>query len=60
MKLSEAGDFEAGKDEAGKGLNEMLCRWELSTGEIGYGMHENALAGVYHPYGFETPEAVAP
>ena len=38
----------------------MLCRWELSTGEIGYGMHENACSGVYHPYGFDTPEAVAP
>jgi hypothetical protein len=43
-----------------QGLNEMLCRWELSTGEIGYGMHENACSGVYHPYGFDTPEAVAP
>jgi len=43
-----------------QGLNEMLCRWELSTGEIGYGMHENVVAGIYHPYGFETPDAVAP
>lgn len=43
-----------------QGLNEMLCRWELSTGEVGYGMHENACAGVYHPYGFDTPESVAP
>ena len=43
-----------------QGLNEMLCRWELSTGEIGYGMHENACFGIYHPYGFETMDAVAP
>jgi hypothetical protein len=43
-----------------QGLNETLCRWRLSTGESGYGMHENACSGVYHPYGFETPDAVAP
>jgi hypothetical protein len=43
-----------------QGLNEMLCRWELSTGEIGYGMHENACFGIYHPYGFKTMDAVAP
>lgn len=43
-----------------QGLNEMLCRWELSTGEVGYGMHENVVFGVYHPYGFESMEAVAP
>lgn len=42
------------------GLNEMLCRWELSTGEIGYGMRENVAVGVYHPYGFETMDAAAP
>ena len=41
-------------------LNETLCRFRLSTGELGYGMHENLLVGVYHPYGFGTPEAVAP
>jgi hypothetical protein len=41
-------------------LNETLCRFELSTGEVGYGMHENMLVGVYRPTGFETPETVAP
>lgn len=41
-------------------LNETLCRFELSTGEVGYGMHENICLGVYKPYGFETPDAVAP
>ena len=30
-------------------LNETLCRFELSTGEVGYGMHENLLAGIYRP-----------
>jgi hypothetical protein len=25
-----------------------------------YGMHENVAFGVYHPYGFETMDAVAP
>src|SRR5262249_30249458 len=42
-----------------QGLNETLCRFELSTGEVGYGMHENACAGIYRPYGFDTPDAVA-
>jgi hypothetical protein len=41
-------------------LNETLCRFELSTGEVGYGMHENMLVGVYRPTGFLTPDAVAP
>lgn len=41
-------------------LNETLCRFELSTGEVGYGMHENLCIGVYRPYGFDTPDAVAP
>ncbi len=40
-------------------LNETLCRFELSTGEVGYGMHENLCIGVYKPYGFDTPGAVA-
>ncbi len=43
-----------------QGLNETLCRWELSTGEVGFGMHENTVAGVYKPYGFDTPDSVAP
>ena len=28
-------------------LNETLCRFELDTGEVGYGMHENLCVG--HP-----------
>lgn len=43
-----------------QGLNEMLCRWELSNGDIGYGMHENCVFGIYTPMGFDSWEAVAP
>ena len=32
----------------------------LDTGEVGYGMHENMLVGIYRPTGFDTPETVAP
>ena len=41
-------------------LNESLSRLELSTGQVCYSMHENACFGLYHPYGFSTPDAVAP
>ena len=41
-------------------LNETLSRFELDTGEVGYGMHENMLVGVYRPTGFLTADAVAP
>jgi hypothetical protein len=41
-------------------LNETLSRFELDTGEVGYGMHENMLVGVYRPSGFLTADAVAP
>jgi len=42
------------------GLNETLARYELDTGEIGYGLHENMVVGVYQPHGFDSFEAVAP
>ena len=42
------------------GLNETLARFELDTGEIGYGLHENMVMGTYLPHGFDTPTAVAP
>ena len=42
------------------GLNETLARYELDTGEIGYGLHENMVVGVYRPHGFDSFEAVAP
>jgi hypothetical protein len=41
-------------------LNETLCRFELSTGEISYGMHENMCIGVYRPHGFDEPGTMAP
>jgi hypothetical protein len=41
-------------------LNETLSRFETSTGEVGYGMHENMLMGIYRPTGFDTADAVAP
>jgi hypothetical protein len=41
-------------------LNETLCRFELSTGELSYGMHENMCIGVYKPHGFDEPGQMAP
>jgi hypothetical protein len=40
-------------------LNETLSRFELSTGEVGYGMHENLIVGVHKPSGFNEPGSVA-
>jgi hypothetical protein len=41
-------------------LNETLCRFDLATGEVGYGMHENLFRGIHRPSGFLTADAVAP
>jgi hypothetical protein len=41
-------------------LYETLCRFELSTGEVGYGLLENLVVGSYHPHGFAHPGALAP
>ena len=41
------------------GLNETLARYERDTGEVGYGLHENLIAGIYLPDGFDTPTSVA-
>lgn len=41
-------------------LNETLCRFELDDGRVGYGMHENLVAGVHRPSGLQTFDAVAP
>jgi hypothetical protein len=41
-------------------LYETLSRYELSTGEVGYGLLENLVVGTYIPHGFTTPGAVAP
>ena len=42
------------------GLNETLCRFEASNGDVGYGMHENFIVGIHRPYGFDTPGTMAP
>lgn len=41
-------------------LCDTLCRFELETGQVGYGMHENMCLGTHHPSGFHTPDATAP
>ena len=41
-------------------LYETLSRYELSTGEVGYGLLENLVVGTYHPHGFDSPGAMAP
>ncbi len=41
-------------------LYETLCRYELSTGEVAYGLLENLVVGHYYPHGFDSPAAVAP
>ena len=41
-------------------LYETLCRFDLSTGEVGYGMLENLCVGTYHPHGFDNAGSVAP
>ena len=41
-------------------LYETLSRYELSSGQTGYGLLENLCVGTYHPHGFADPGAVAP
>jgi len=41
-------------------LYEHIGRFELNTGEVGYGMFENLSIGHHFPYGFGSFEAVAP
>ena len=41
-------------------LYETLSRYELSTGEVGYGLLENLVVGTYRPHGFNDPGAQAP
>ena len=42
------------------GLNETLCRFDLDTGEVGWGMHENMVIGAHHPSGFHSSRDLAP
>jgi hypothetical protein len=41
-------------------LNETLARFELETGEVAYGLHENLVIGTYTPHGFSSGEVMAP
>lgn len=41
-------------------LYEVLCKFELSTGEVSYGLLECLCVGTYHPFGFDSPGAMAP
>ena len=55
--------FDVGTREARAKLGplyETLSRYELSTGEVGYGLLENLVIGTYIPHGFSTPGALAP
>ena len=53
-------DVSTAEVRAGQGpLYEHICRFELTTGEITYGMFENISIGHHFPYGFDSFEAVA-
>lgn len=41
-------------------LNETLSRFETASGDIGYGLHENMLIGIYRPSRFDAPDTMAP
>jgi hypothetical protein len=41
-------------------LNETLARFELDSGEVAYGLHENLIIGKYEPHGFMAGDSVAP
>tara|TARA_B110000444_G_scaffold248561_1_gene272582 strand:- start:883 stop:1989 length:1107 start_codon:yes stop_codon:yes gene_type:complete len=41
-------------------LYETLCKFELNSGEVTYGMLENLIVGMCSSYGFDTWDAVAP
>ncbi len=59
----EGKTYDVGSAEARAGLGplyETLCRFDLSSGEVAYGLLENLVVGVYHPHGFDSPGAVAP
>ena len=59
----EAVEFDVASDAQRGGLGplyEHIGRFELSTGEIGYGMFENLSVGSHSKYAFDSFEAVAP
>jgi hypothetical protein len=41
-------------------LNEQVARFEVSTGDVGYGMHEYGFFGPFPKYGLDDGAAVAP
>ena len=54
-------DVSTAEARAGLGpLYEVLCRFELSTGEVSHGLLESLCVGTYHPHGFDSPGAMAP
>jgi len=56
-------EFDVGTDELRAALGplyEHIGRFELDTGEVGYGMFENISIGHHFKYGFDSFEAVAP
>ncbi len=62
LKL-EAVEFDVGTAEQRGALGplyEHIGRFELNTGEVGYGMFENLSVGHHFKYGFDSFEAVAP
>jgi len=59
----EAVEYDVSTHEARKTMGhlyETIVRFELSTGEVTYGMFENISIGHHEPYGFNSFEAVAP
>ncbi|MFT4614204.1 MAG: hypothetical protein ACI9NT_001348 [Bacteroidia bacterium] len=59
----ESREFNISTEEARNSLGplyETLVRFELSNGEVTYGMFENMSMGHHEPYGFDSFEAVAP
>lgn len=58
----EAREYDVSTEEARNALGplyETVVRYELSTGEVTYGMFENLSIGHHDPYGFDSFEAVA-
>jgi len=61
FKLEEV-EYDTSTEEARKTMGplyETIVRFELSTGEVTYGMFENLSIGHHEPYGFDSFEAMA-
>ncbi len=59
----EAVEYDVSTEEARNALGplyETVVRFELSTGEVTWGMFENLSIGHHDPYGFDSFEAMAP